>query len=133
MKEIISTLRKHPKATLEVGMSLLSSAFEVDDALQEPWHPRDLIIRANTTALKTSLRLKYSGGINEDAVETGNAPRPPNEDQENPALSPEQSDRRSQLQVLHHLPLRSTAVERLAKLTTPLWVIAVLLGLNLFK
>jgi hypothetical protein len=41
---LISALRTDPDSTVEVGARLLSFTFEVDDALREHYHPREIIL-----------------------------------------------------------------------------------------
>lgn len=48
MNSIIKSLREDEKSTVEIGAHLLSFTFEVDDALREPYHPRDIVINEPT-------------------------------------------------------------------------------------
>lgn len=45
---LISALRADPNSTVEIGAHLLSFTYEVDDALREHYHPRDIILSEST-------------------------------------------------------------------------------------
>lgn len=54
MNSIIKSLREDEKSTVEIGARLLSFTFEVDDALREPYHPRDIVIEESTLCFVSS-------------------------------------------------------------------------------
>ncbi len=47
MNDILECLSRDPNVQIEVNVNLLSFSFEVDDALREWYHPRDLFIGDN--------------------------------------------------------------------------------------
>ncbi|MGH7824334.1 MAG: hypothetical protein ACREQ7_04055 [Candidatus Binatia bacterium] len=50
MNDILECLSRDPNAQIEVGVNLLSFSYEVDDALREWYHPRDLFIEEGPAA-----------------------------------------------------------------------------------
>lgn len=48
INSLVAYLRADENAVIEVGARLLSFTFEVDDALREPYHPKDIVINDST-------------------------------------------------------------------------------------
>lgn len=60
LEEIVAALKAGTANTLHIGICIQSYSYEVDDALREWYHPRDLFIRGNASqAVLTSIRLLH--------------------------------------------------------------------------
>jgi len=121
LQEIASALKADSTLALHVAVAIQSFSFEVDDALREWYHPRDLFIHGHAapTAL-LSLRLVHIDAEPEDGVPL---------EQEEPfeEITPAN-------QALSHLPTSEHPYAAVLKsIKTALWVVVVLLIFHLFK
>ena len=66
MNDIMECLSRDPNVQIEVDVNLLSFSFEVDDALREWYHPRDLFIEDKAPAPVRSVSTSSSIGARLD-------------------------------------------------------------------
>jgi hypothetical protein len=60
---IAKGFQSDPSSTIDLHVELLSYSFEVDDALREPYHPRDLFIHGAADAFIARVELASNLGI----------------------------------------------------------------------
>jgi hypothetical protein len=121
LQEIASALKAESTLALQVAVSIQSFSYEVDDALREWYHPRDLFIHGHSapTALQ-SLRLVHLEPEPTDDV-------PLEQDEPYQEVTPE-----------NQTPSQLPAIEPpygpvLKSIKTALWVVVVLLIFHLIK
>lgn len=134
MLSLIAAIRADENATTEVRANLLSFTFEVDDALREHYHSRDIVINDLTPCFvswvgvtsKIGNHSVQSESENEDRVALpmpwDEADHPHDEEQ----ITPEQRSYQELLQVLlsYSKPLNN--------LVTALWVLIVVIAMYAF-
>lgn len=116
--EIIDALAEDPSLVITVGITTPAFTNEMDDALREHWMPRDIIISGHEVAVVTGIKLarrKIEDVEESEPAEDTDEPEPP---QEKPPA---------------YVPLMGNIEKRLAKFSTPLWIISGLLLLHLLK
>jgi len=121
LQEIVSALKADPTLALHVVVSIQSFSFEVDDALREWYHPRELFIHGHAapTALQ-SLRLAHL------------KPEAPDE------VSFDEDEPYEEVALTNQTPGQLPATDHpyipvLKSIKTALWVVVVLLTLHLIK
>lgn len=119
IEELIAELRRDPSLGLEIYVSILSFSFEVDDALREWYHRRDLFIHGESAPAPVS------------GVKTI-----PSEAEHNRDLAQKEDDEVEESGTCDRqtlLPARDLAPPSIRGIKWALWVIAIVLFLNLLK
>lgn len=124
LEQIVSELKSIKECAVHVGISIQSFSFEVDDALREWYHSRDLFIHGDVApAVVSTLRL-----VTRDPVEATSALLPPIERDE----SENDGERFSPPIPDQEMP-RADYSKALSGIKTAMWAIAIALVIHLFK
>ncbi len=119
---LISALRADSNSSIEICTSLLSFTYEVDDALREHYHPRDLIINETTPCFLSWINviskigqhfLKTDSEYNYEEVEDGDIFKK--------ELTPEQKSKQDLLKILQ------SYLQPLNRLATAIWVLIIVI------
>ena len=120
LNTLANNLQSDPLSTINLEVELLSFSFEVDDALREYYHPRDIFIHDLSYAFLSGIRLASKIGTHTLEMNQDDDIDEPKE------LSLEQQSHRELVQVLMNLkkPLNS--------IVFAIWVIVFVLGTSIF-
>lgn len=124
---LISALKGDPNSTVEVGAHLLSFTYEVDDALREHYHPRDIILNDSTAWSWCFLsRAGVTSKIGEHHLESESEYDEEDEieDTHQDELTPEQRAHQELLQVL------LSYLKPVNGLVAAIWVLIVVIALS---
>jgi hypothetical protein len=122
---LVSSLRVDQGSNFEVGAYLLSYTFEVDDALREPYYPRDIIINDLTLCFASSAGVTSIIGVQEQQGDVEH-----DKEEDDVEYHEEQTiEQRSHQELLQAITSYS---KPLASLVTATWVLIVVIALNAF-
>lgn len=119
---LVASLRADQKSITEVGVYLLSYTFEVDDALREHYHPRDIVINDSTLCFASWSGVTSKIGAQELQGDLEQVEEDDTEYHEEQTV--EQRSRQELLQAI------TSYSKPLTSLVTAIWVLIVVIALN---
>jgi hypothetical protein len=120
---LVASLRADQSSIFEVEAHLLSYTFEVDDALREPYHPRDIVINDSTLCFASWAGVTSKMGQHELQADSEHEKEEVNDEYyEEPTL-----EKRSHQEVLQAITSYS---KPLSSLVTAIWVLIIVIALN---
>ena len=121
---LISALRADPNSIVEVGAHLLSFTFEVDDALREHYHSRDIILKDSNPCFLSWAGVTTKIGQHTQTSESEYDDEDEIDDLYEAEQTPEQKAHQELLQVL------LTYLKPLNGLVTAIWVLIIVIALS---
>lgn len=123
INSLITSLKADQNSMIEVGAYLLSYTFEVDDALREHYHPRDIVINESTLCFASWSGVTSKIGVQELQGNLGH-----NEDDDDGEYHNEQTVKKRSHQEL--LQAITSCSKPLTSLVAAIWVLIVVITLN---
>ena len=121
---LISAIRTDPDSTIAAGARLLSFTYEVDDALREHYHPRDIILNESAPCFLSWAGVTSKIGKHDLASESEYDDEDEIEDSYQEVLTPEQKAHQELLQLL------LSYLKPLNSLVTAIWVLIIVIALS---
>ena len=121
---LVSALRADPDSNVEVGAHLLSFTYEVDDALSDHYHPRNIILKKSNPCFLSWAGVTTKIGQHYQASESEYDEEDEIEDSYQEEQSPEQRAHQELLQVL------LTYLKPLNGLVAAIWVLIIVIALS---
>ena len=120
---LVSSLRADQSSTFEVWAYLLSYTFEVDDALREHYHPRDIVINDSTLCFASWVGVTSKIGAQELLSDLEH-----DKEEDDAEYHEEQTtEQRSHQELLQAI---TSYTKPLSSLVTAIWVLIVVIALN---